>query len=119
MYQLIRFMSEHHGIEITEEEGFKIVELVRLMDEQFRNNNRNFLEPEELVSIFNQLYPVGATVLWRGWGVEGEPFLAYTVKSPAFVRHGQALVFFNEKSACCSIDPGFVHYATSELKKVY
>lgn len=63
-----------------------------------------------LVERFNKRFPIGAKVQWRSIGKDDVPFEEVTVKSAAFDSHGQAVVFFEERSGYCSIDPRFVNY---------
>jgi len=65
---------------------------------------------EKMVAKFNRLYPVGDGVYWRSYVSDAAPYKYMTVKTPAFVANGQPVVFFQERSGYCSIEPEFVKY---------
>lgn len=64
----------------------------------------------KLVNKFNSLFPVGTKVHWRSVGRDGVPYQIVTVQHPAYVSHGQPVVFFEERRGYCSIEENFVNY---------
>lgn len=64
--------------------------------------------PELLVQHFNNLFPVGSTVMWRLH--EHQVFGYYIVHSEAFVSEGQPVVFLKGYSGFVSIRKPFVSY---------
>ena len=73
---------------------------------------RRLRSADDLVRIFNEMFPVGSVVLWRSVGKDlaGNEHHSYVVASPAFNSYGNAVVFFQGKSGFCSIEPQFVKY---------
>lgn len=61
-----------------------------------------------IVTEFNKKHPVGSSVYWRAMAVESSSYRKMTVKSEAFNSHGTSVVFFEEKSGFCSIEPQFL-----------
>lgn len=67
------------------------------------------LSSEEIVERFNKSFFSGDSVYWRSSSV-GE-YKRYTVKGEAFLDSSETpVVFFEEKSGYCSIEPVFVKY---------
>ena len=68
-------------------------------------------DAEKLVEKFNELYPVGSTVMVRKIARESSPYVEYTVKAKAFlVNPTSPVAFFNGISGCFSIESCFVSY---------
>lgn len=66
---------------------------------------------EKLIAGFNALYPVGATLEFRP--AVGEDAQTVTVKHPAYNHQGKPVVWFNERTSFCSIEPDFIVYPPS------
>lgn len=65
----------------------------------------------QLVERFNELYPVGSSVMLRKISMDSFPYKPYEVKAEAFVSGGnQAYAFFEGISGCFSIEPDFIDY---------
>ena len=68
-------------------------------------------DAQQLVDKFNELYPVGSTVMHRTTASKSIPFKEHTVRAAAFVANSTlAVAFFNEVSGYCSIESDFVQY---------
>jgi hypothetical protein len=65
-----------------------------------------------LVSRFNELYPIGRSFMWRP--SPGSPYRKMTVRYRAYLANGNPVVFAKEKAGYISIDPQFVDYAWRE-----
>ena len=71
-------------------------------------------DAQQLVDKFNNLYPVGSTVMHRTTAIKSIPFTEHTVRAEAFVANSNmAVAFFNEVSGYCSIEADFVKYPES------
>lgn len=68
---------------------------------------------DPLIIKFNERFPAGSKVRWRPAAVHGVPYETMTVKYPAYDNYGQPVVFFYERSGCCSIEPDFVDYSAT------
>jgi hypothetical protein len=66
---------------------------------------------KQLIDAFNEMFPIGSKCLWRSVADGKEKHKELTVRSKAFDSYGQAVVFFEEISGYCSIEPQFVDYA--------
>lgn len=66
---------------------------------------------KRLIEMFNKRFPVGSRVRWRSVGNDSAEYQLVIVRSPAYDMHGQPVVFFEERSGCCSIMEQFVDYA--------
>lgn len=71
---------------------------------------------QSLINRFNELYPVGSICLWRPVSRDSCEHLTMTVKTAAYEANGMALVFFEERGGCCSIDPAFVKYTRRQFR---
>ena len=58
-----------------------------------------------IIDNFNEKYDIGDTVLWKPVSTHGYTPVEMTVKSPAYSNFGKPVVFFNERSGFCSIEP--------------
>lgn len=70
---------------------------------------------DALIKAFNELYPVGSSVLFRAAISDG--FKICTVKEPAKNHNGMAVVYFVERDFFCSIEPDFVAYPPFFMRK--
>lgn len=69
---------------------------------------KSFKSQNEYLTKFNNQYKIGDTVKYRN-----SPYSDYTivtVRTEAFMSHGNAVVFFFEISGYCSVDPQFIYY---------
>lgn len=66
----------------------------------------------KLVEKFNSTFKIGSFVKFKKTKFSEEKEV--TVKSEAFMNHGNAVVFFNEISGFCSIEPIFVSYSQAD-----
>jgi len=65
----------------------------------------------KLVEKFNNLYPIGSTVMIRKVSKDSYPYIPVTVSTFAFVANEtEPVTFFNEISGYFSIEPEFVQY---------
>ena len=69
---------------------------------------------EKLITGFNALYPIGAKLGFRP-AVGLDPQMV-TVKTPAYNHYGNPVVWFEEITSFCSIEPCFIDYPTSFFK---
>lgn len=68
----------------------------------------------ELVAKFNELFPVGATILFRSVAVRNSTYSPYKVTAAAFIAScGEPVAFLEGRSGYVSIDPDFVNYEGS------
>lgn len=71
------------------------------------------LSCDELIALFNEKFPVGASVRWRHAPSDAVPHRVYTVRYEARKHSGQGVVFFVEKSGFASISPKQVDYSAA------
>lgn len=76
--------------------------------------NQTQTESEKLVEKFNEIFPVGSTVMWRSIAIESVEHQPFTVISKATLLNGQPIVCFAEKHGYVSIEPVFVDYPASQ-----
>jgi hypothetical protein len=68
-------------------------------------------DAQQLVTKFNELYPVGSKVKLRKIAIKSAPYIECTVKREAFLSHGnEPVAFFDEISGYFSIEPDFISY---------
>lgn len=85
------------------------IEVIHGIDRQPNERKESFLRRVRatlLVAQFNDKYPVGSKLRWKPV-YPGKDEVTVTVKTLAFVRHNQPLVFFEEYAANCSIETEF------------
>ncbi len=71
-------------------------------------NKANFIElirSNLIVKQFNEKYKIGDKLLWKPVAINGYTPIKVTIKQEAFLNHGNAVVFFKERSGFCSIEP--------------
>lgn len=74
-------------------------------------------ENERLVKQFNELFPVGSTVLWRSVADDAFEHKPFKVEAPAFLSNGNPVAFLESKSSYVSISPAFVDYVSSKAHR--
>lgn len=63
---------------------------------------------QKLIERFNKRFPIGSMVRWRSY--KDGPLMQMITRTEAFDSNGQPVVFFENKTGFCSIDPMFVDY---------
>ena len=60
---------------------------------------------------FNELFDVGQKIKYMTVKNSTNHIVEMTIKQPAYMSYGQAVVFFEEKPYCFSVEPDFLVFA--------